>query len=99
VLATLLQIQGQFSTVADISKAYVKISDNWIRPAINRMEQLALTTDEDWVQQRNRFNQWCEQAVDDIDGVFKTTQENMEPNMAKRIGMLQRLAIEAAEDT
>jgi hypothetical protein len=33
----------------------------------------------------------------DIDTVFRGTQDNMGPNMAKRIGMLSTLAIEAAE--
>ncbi|KAH7077657.1 hypothetical protein BKA63DRAFT_564232 [Paraphoma chrysanthemicola] len=98
VLATALQIQGQFSSIADISSAYVKISDSCILPAISKMEQLALTKDENWNVESEKFNGWCEQAISDIDAVFRGTQDNMGPNMAKRIGMLSNLAIEAARE-
>ncbi|KAH7088202.1 hypothetical protein FB567DRAFT_333287 [Paraphoma chrysanthemicola] len=98
VLATALQIQGQFSSIADISSAYVKISDSCILPAISKMEQLALTKDENWDVESEKFNEWCEQAISDIDAVFRGTQDNMGPNMARRIGMLSTLAIEAARE-
>ena len=39
----------------------------------------------------------CNAYIDSID-VFRETQENMEPNLKKRIGLLQTLAIEVAED-
>jgi hypothetical protein len=98
-LSDALQIQGRFSAIADISAAYVAISDRCIRPIINKMEQLALTKDgEDWKRKSKMFSIACEQAQKDINDVFKGTQQNMGRNMAKRIGELQTLAIEAAEE-
>ena len=98
VLEHALQIQGRFSVISDISVAYVQISNNCIREAINKMEHLSSVKDEDWDRERDKFDQWCQGAIDDIDGISRETSANMGINIAKRIGMLQTRAIEAVAD-
>jgi hypothetical protein len=93
-----LTIQGQFSAIADVSAAYVLISDKYIRKAIDEMEHLATIEDSKWEKARDGFTQWCNDAVVGINNVTKEASAKMAPNMQKRIGMLQTLAIEAAED-
>lgn len=93
-----MQIQGQFSAIADVSSAYVMISGNYIRKAIDKMEHLATIEDSKWNEARKEFTAWCKNAVRDINGVTRQASANMGPNMQKRIGLLQTLAIEAAED-
>ncbi|OAL46817.1 hypothetical protein IQ07DRAFT_682939 [Pyrenochaeta sp. DS3sAY3a] len=98
VLSSAMQIQGQFSVIADVSAAYVTVSDQYIRKAIDKMEDLATIEDSKWPGARQEFTKWCNDAVKGINGVAKQASANMAPNMQKRIGLLQTLAIEAAED-
>ena len=93
-----LKIQGQFSAIADISGAYVTISDGYIRKAIDKMEHLATVDDSKWDQERDRFTSWCQEAVVGINGITRNASANMGGNMNKRIGMLELLAIEAANE-
>lgn len=65
------------------------------------MEHLSTVKDKDWDDEREIFEKWCKRAIDDINGISKESTENMDINIAKRIGMLERRAIEAkaeAED-
>lgn len=98
VLFSAMLIQGQFSVTADVSAAYVKASDQYIHKAIDKMEDLATTENSKWPGARQEFTKWCNDAVKGINGVAKEASANMAPNMQKRIGLLQTLAIEAAEE-
>jgi hypothetical protein len=93
-----LQIQGRFSVIADISLAYVKISNRCIREAINRMELLSKVSSEDWEAKRLEFGQWCESAIDEIDEISRETSSKMAEGMRNRIEIVERRAIEAAEE-
>jgi hypothetical protein len=62
------------------------------------MEHLATIDDSKWDEERDKFTKWCDEAVVGINGVTKEACTKMAPNMQKRIGMLQTLAIEGAED-
>jgi hypothetical protein len=92
------QIQGGFSTITDISAAYVQISNNYIREAINKMERLSNSKDEDWEVKRAEFNEWCEGAIQSIDNISQEASKNMNKNMEARIVMLKTRAIEAAAE-
>lgn len=59
------------------------------------MEYLSSVKDEDWARERDKFDKWCQGAIDDIDSISRETSAKMDVNMAKRIGMLQTKAIEA----
>jgi hypothetical protein len=98
VLDAAFQLQGRFSIISDISAAYVKISNNCIREAINRMELLSKVQDSEWDMERERFDQWCQGAIDEIDNISRETSDHMGNTMRKRIGVLERRAIEAAEE-
>ena len=76
----------------------MQISDRYIRPAINRMESLSTVSNSEWHVQSRDFMLWCENAVQEIDDMARTTSKNMEKNMAKQISTLQKRAIEAAAD-
>jgi hypothetical protein len=98
-MSNAMGIQGQFSAITDVSTAYIEVSDKCIRPAISMMEQLALAKDDkDWNDMSEKFSAKCAKYITDIDAEFQRTQANMKPNMTKRVGVLQMLAIEAAED-
>jgi hypothetical protein len=60
------------------------------------MESLATVSDSEWAVQSQEFINWCDNAVSEIDDLSRTTSVNMEKNMVKNIGVLQRRAIEAA---
>lgn len=93
-----MQIQGRFSVISDISSAYVKISNTCIREAINRMELLSKVDESDWELERKGFNKWCLEAIDKIHCISKDTSDNIGETMQRRIKMLERRAIEAAEE-
>jgi hypothetical protein len=93
-----MQIQGQLTSITDIAGAYVVISNKWIREAIHRMELLATVKDQDWDEARKDFNAWSKTAVESIHAKSRETSTSMGPNIAGRIGMLERLAIQAASD-
>jgi hypothetical protein len=44
MMSTALQMQGRFSAIADISTAYITVSTDYIRPAINEMKSLSTMT-------------------------------------------------------
>ena len=98
VLEAALQIQGRFSVISDISSAYVKISNTCIREAINRMELLSKVSESDWERKREEFDIWCLEAVDKIHSISKDTSDHIGETMQNRIKMLERRAIEAAEE-
>ncbi|KIW00834.1 uncharacterized protein PV09_07594 [Verruconis gallopava] len=99
ILSSAMQIQGQVSAIADVSSAYVLISENYIRKAIDKMENLATIEDSKWNEARKEFTAWCNEAVRGINGITREASAKMGPNMQKRVGLLQTLAIEAAEDS
>jgi hypothetical protein len=98
VLTSALKIQGQFSAINDISGAYVAISDGYIRKAIDKMEHLATVDDKQWDAERDKFTEWCKDAVAGIGSITRQTSADMGPRMTEQLEMLQRLAIEAAEN-
>jgi hypothetical protein len=93
-----LQLQGQFSAIADISRAYVQVSNSYIRPAINKMELLAgvKPTDPRWPRLLGDFNQWCYNAIEEIDRLVDNVNKEMRTNLESQITALQQRAIEAA---
>ena len=76
----------------------MQISDNYIRPAINKMESLATVGDSDWHVQSREFIEWCNNAVNEIDSMAQRTSADMELNLVKQINALQKRAIEAASE-
>jgi len=97
MMSTALQMQGRFSAIADISTAYITVSNDYIRPAINTMEMLSTMNDSDWEINSQKFSHDCEQFITDIDSVAKKTSENVDKNMSLHINALRLRAIEAAE--
>jgi hypothetical protein len=76
----------------------VQISDDYIRPAINKMESLATVGDSDWHVQSREFIEWCDNAVNEIDSMAQRTSADMERNLVEQINVLQMRAIEAASE-
>jgi hypothetical protein len=76
----------------------VKISDKYIRLAINKMESLATVGDSDWHLQSQKFSEWCDNAVNEIGSTAQRTNDKMERNMVDQINTLQKRAIEAASE-
>ncbi|KAF2002202.1 hypothetical protein P154DRAFT_618630 [Amniculicola lignicola CBS 123094] len=99
ILSAALQIQGQFSAIADISHAYVDVSSRYIRPAINKMEMLGgtSTNDPEWPALCEEFQNWCHDAASGIEHMVKETGEKMQENLRTEVTKLQRRAIEATE--
>jgi hypothetical protein len=76
----------------------VQISDDYIRPAINKMESLATVGDSDWQVRGREFFEWCNNAMNEIDSMAKRTSANMQRNLVDQINALQKRAIEAASE-
>ena len=91
-------MQGRFSAMTDISTAYITISTEYIRPAINRMESLSTVNDSEWNIRSTEFFQWCETSMSSIDEVARTTNTNVQRNIDYHIKALQRRAIEGAAE-
>ena len=98
MLQAALQIQGRFSIIADVSDAYVQISNKCILPTINEMEILSKAQERDWEAARIKFEDTCERAMDDIHNIAARTSTTMDKTAQQRIGMLERKAIEANDD-
>jgi hypothetical protein len=96
MMSTALQMQGCFSAIADISTAYITVSTDYIRPAINEMKSLSTMTDSEWQIRSQEFIQKCDRFTTDIGSVAQKTSANVEKNMSRHINALQRRAIEAA---
>lgn len=93
-----LQMQGRFSAIADISTAYIAVSKDYIRPAINEMEILSTVTDSEWPIKSQEFLNKCDKLMTDIDSVAQETNANVNKNMSRHIDALQRRAIQAAAE-
>ncbi|KAH8585713.1 hypothetical protein B0O99DRAFT_696204 [Bisporella sp. PMI_857] len=100
VLNAAFELQGRFSTIADISSTYVKISHTYIRPGINKMEVLASTRTSDarWPTLCDRFTLWCEDAITGIQRLVTETGENLRENVSTQVHVLRERAIMAAEE-
>jgi hypothetical protein len=95
-MSTALQMQGRFSAIADISTAYITVSMDYIRPAINEMEMLSTMTDSEWQIKSQDFIHKCDRLMTDIDSFAQKTNANVDVNVGNYINALQRRAIEAA---
>jgi hypothetical protein len=94
VMSMALQMQGRFSAIAEISTAYITISTDYIRPAINEMEILSVMTDSEWQIKSQEFIYKCERLMANIDSVAQETSANVERNMSRHINALQRRAMQ-----
>ncbi|KAK4207742.1 hypothetical protein QBC37DRAFT_298078 [Rhypophila decipiens] len=98
LMTTALQMQGRFSAIADISTAYVTVSADYIRPAINEMENLSTMTQSEWAVQSKHFLEKCNAWGKGIEDVTKKASGQMENNARRNMNALQMRAIEAAAE-
>ena len=84
--------------IAEKTAAYVQISNKYILEAINRLERLSLVSDEAWDEERDKFERWCQDAVDDINRISSEVSEQMEAGLKKHMRLLALKAIEAEKD-
>jgi hypothetical protein len=98
-MSTALQMQGRFSAIADISKAYIQISAGYVRPAIDKMESLSTASEANWERESAGFLKWCEDATQEIDQLARGATENVDKNIAHHINALHRKALMAAEES
>ncbi|KJZ79754.1 hypothetical protein HIM_00468 [Hirsutella minnesotensis 3608] len=96
LLKNAFEVQGRFSATADLASTYVFVSSKYIRPGINRMEQLAAMTDADFERGKVEFRQWCNNAAEEIVRITEGEQHKMGINLAERVRALSQRAIEAA---
>lgn len=97
MMLSAIQMQGRFSAIADISDAYVKVSHQYIRPTIRRMEQLSTLKEPEWSEERKRFIDECKKAETEINILAKQTIQTSMKNIDQTVKAVQRRAIEAAE--
>ncbi|MCJ1359907.1 MAG: hypothetical protein MMC33_009910 [Icmadophila ericetorum] len=90
--------EGRFSAMTDISTAYITISTEYIRPAINRMESLSTVNDSEWNIRSTEFFQWCESSMNRIDEIARATNTNVQRNINFHISALHRRALEGAAE-
>ncbi len=95
-MAKALQIQGSYSAIGDITETYVSISDEYITPAIAKMEKLSLLPDDEWRVQSTEFTDWCKGAIDEIQSKAEKAGRNMEPNMTERVVRLHERMLDSA---
>ena len=62
------------------------------------MERLSKVHEDDWNDKRKEFVEWCQEAIEEIDGIAKETSDGMVEKMRKRIAMVEQRAIEAADE-
>lgn len=89
---------GRFSAMVDISTAYITISADYIRPAINRMESLSTVNESEWNIRSAECFQWCESSMNRIDEIAQATNRNVKRNIDYHINLLQQRAIEGAAE-
>jgi hypothetical protein len=98
MMSTALQMQGRFSAISDISQAYITVSADYIRPAINRMERLSTLPESEWAIRGREFLQDCDRWMTLIDEVAAKTSANVDKNITEHMKRLQTRAIEAAAE-
>lgn len=98
MMSTALQMQGRFSAIADISTAYITVSADYIRPAINEMENLSSMTESEWAVQSKHFLAKCNTWTQGIEEVTRKASDRVEANARDHMNALQLRAIEAAEE-
>jgi hypothetical protein len=98
LLRNAFELQGRFSAIADISALYVHVSQNYIRPGINKMESLSALSDSEYLIQMNEFNNWCTDAAQKIEDLAQTENSSMRRKMERNIQSLRQRLIEAASD-
>lgn len=92
-----MQISGGFSTVKEITSAYIVVSDKYIKPAIEKMNDLKYVEDEDWLEESGKFSEWCNTSVKQIEALAQAAGAKADVNMQERIEYLQSKAIAAFE--
>ncbi|KAH6640308.1 hypothetical protein F5144DRAFT_90241 [Chaetomium tenue] len=97
ILSKALHIQTSFSAIRDISGTFVKVSTDYIVPAISKMEALAVTQDKDWETKSHEFSAWCEKSMLEIRALAATTETNMRPNMVGRVEYLTQHMIDVVD--
>jgi len=98
MISAALTMQGRFSAIADISHAYIDVSNTYIRPAISWMERLSTMPVQDWQAEKNKFLLWCEDSVKKIDALAQQTNRDVDEHVKGSILALQKRAIEAREE-
>ncbi len=98
MMSSALQMQGRFSAILDISTAYITVSAEYIRPAINEMENLSTMSESEWAVESKHFIDKCNTWTQDIEAVTRRASDRVEANARIHMNALQVRAIEGAED-
>ncbi|KAF9777121.1 hypothetical protein IL306_004604 [Fusarium sp. DS 682] len=100
LLRNAFELQGRFSATADVASMYVLVSNKYIRPGINKMEQLAAMNDDDFELGKKEFRDWCDDAAEEIVRITDGEQSKMAINLTKSVeGLSQRAITSASWDT
>jgi hypothetical protein len=70
-MKNVFEMQGRFLAIGGISGMYVMVSEKYIRPGINRMEQLAPVDESEYQYQLGNFDKWCHGSVKETDSFWK----------------------------
>ncbi|KAK6522728.1 hypothetical protein TWF281_002164 [Arthrobotrys megalospora] len=94
-----LRLHGKIHMISSIAKIYVGVSAKYIKPAINKMEELAVEGDEGYALKSSEFENWCKASVEEIDELAHKETENLAKDVASGIWAVakQTLAIEAPD--
>lgn len=98
MLAAALILQGKFIAIAQVSDAFVNISNTYIRPAIGRMERLSDMPPNEWHSEKERFLAWCDESTLNIEARVNAMNEGVDIQVREGIVALHRRAIEAKRE-
>ncbi|KAF4335310.1 hypothetical protein FBEOM_10857 [Fusarium beomiforme] len=96
LLRNAFELQGRFSATADMASMYVLVSNKYIRPGINKMEQLAAMSDQDFELGKREFKEWCDDAAEEIVRITDGEQLKMARNVTESVEVLSQRAIASA---
>lgn len=63
---TTLDLHGRFTLIHDIAGVYLNVSTNYIRPGMERMDDLTFLDDDEYQEEMIKFREWGNEAVKEI---------------------------------
>jgi hypothetical protein len=63
---TTLDLHGRFTLIHDISGIYIKVSRNYIKPGMEKMDDLTFLDEDEYKEEMASFKEWGDDAVKEI---------------------------------
>ncbi|EGX45685.1 hypothetical protein AOL_s00140g1 [Orbilia oligospora ATCC 24927] len=92
-IVSALDLHGRFTLIKNIASVYIDVSEKYITPGANKMDDLTFNDMDNYEEQVNEFQKWGEKAVTEIEALAKETNKKIEQDVYKNMASLARKQI------